>query len=274
MLVCVCQPTETALLLKGGPPVAMGLLGANSRKHIQTPEATKNVLYNTSSFTIDETKESSASLTSSPSLPTSGSLLNLRKIKRKAKSTKILVNPACTDSLGSSEDSTRPKKVDPKWKGKKKRLKGEEKQKHNSDDTKKECDWNEEVFRCEAKKDEKSISCFKMKSSEEKARPNEDHKSGKENCKNENSSNWSHCLEPDIIIDSRKNSKEIILDETADNTEVKSKSDQSSMEKTDSIRKSSPGFEVSLANSLSSLIPQLITMCCPHLYRDYVFINL
>lgn len=234
------------MLLKGGPPVTMGPLGTNIRRHNHAPEATKSSLNTSRSLSIDETKYSSPSLTSSPSLHASGSLLNLKKIERKAKSTKILVNPVCSDSVGSSEDSNNPKKDNSKWKGKKKRLKADDKKKQKNYETNYACDKNGEVCRKEAREKKKSISCFKIKSSDDKSRSDEDQKSGKENCKNENSSNWRHCPEPepDIVIDSRKNSKETLVDEASPNTDAKLKTDQICMEKTDSFRRGRSNAEV------------------------------
>ncbi|XP_049874912.1 apoptosis-stimulating of p53 protein 1 isoform X2 [Pectinophora gossypiella] len=158
---------------------------------------------------FSEDKGSSPSQTSSPSfISSSGSLLNLRKIEQKAKSTKILVNPVCSDSLSTSDDSNPSKKVSSKWNGKKKRLKSEKikyiEGKSDKDDA---------IRRNEARADKKSISCFKMKSSEDKSRSDEDRRSGKENCTNENVSNLIG-VEPDLINHSRKNSKEILVDES------------------------------------------------------------
>ncbi|CAG9100633.1 unnamed protein product [Plutella xylostella] len=251
MLVCVCQPTETALLLKGGPPIAMGPLG--TRRHPADPDAMKNItlLHKSRRFSIEDTKDSSPSLTSSPSLNTSGSLLNLRKIERTAKSTKILVNPVCSDSLGS-DDANKPK--DSKWKGKKKRLKSDEKKKHKNDDSQLEHD-NSRLRRNEAKEEKKSISCFKMKSSDDKSRSDEDRKSGKENCSNENSSNWSS-VEPDIVIDSRKNSKEMLVNEST-MTDVTMGIDQVRANKTDIVRK---GKECELGEGVELTLGELRAM--------------
>ncbi|XP_052750286.1 apoptosis-stimulating of p53 protein 1 isoform X2 [Galleria mellonella] len=212
MLACVCQPTETALLFKGGPPITMGPLGTNTKIR-QTTETAKSVKVRPKPVrrASEDTKDSS-SLNSSPTyVHPSGSLLNLRKIERKAKSTKILVNPVCSDSVGTSDDSNNSKTVDSKWNGKKKRLKPEQGKTHKKDDAK--CDKNDTISRNAAKKeDKKSISCFKRKSSSDKLRTDDDKKSGRENCSNENASNSMNVEKPDIINHSRKSSKEIVVD--------------------------------------------------------------
>ncbi|KOB51847.1 Alstrom syndrome protein 1, partial [Operophtera brumata] len=125
-------------------------------------------------------------------------------IERRAKSTKILVNPACSD-VCTSDDSNRSN-ANSKWNGKKKRLKPENGHK-NVD----RFDKNHLISRNEAKKDKKSVSCFKIKSSEDK-RSDEDGKSGKENCKNENASNLWSSEKPDVISHLRKK-KEVFVDE-------------------------------------------------------------
>lgn len=234
MLACVCQPTETALLFKGGPPVAMGPLGTNKLRH-NTADAMKALKLIPTSVrrTSDETKDSSPSHNSSPILINSGSLLNLRKIERKAKSTKILVNPVCSDSVGTSDDSNRSKNVNSKWNGKKKRLKSDSSSKNHKKDERKR-DKNDPISRSDGKEDKKSISCFKIKSSEDKSRSDEDQKLGKENCTNENASNLMSAVKPDIINHSRKNSKEILVDESTMTDQMLLKTDQSDTGKTDS----------------------------------------
>ncbi|XP_047997919.1 apoptosis-stimulating of p53 protein 1 isoform X4 [Leguminivora glycinivorella] len=210
MLACVCQPTETALSFKGGPPVSMGPLGSNKpRRNVADSMKTIQILAKTRRSS-DETKESSPSQTSTSSyINSSGSLLNLRQIERKAKSTKILVNPACSDSVGTSDDSNRSKKAS-KWNGKKKRLKSENEKCHQKDETK--SDKNGAISRnASAKESKKSISCFKMKCSEDKSRSDDDRRSG-ENCSNENSSNLMSTEKPDLINHARVNSKEILVE--------------------------------------------------------------
>ncbi|CAH0399993.1 unnamed protein product [Chilo suppressalis] len=202
MLACVCQPTETALLFKGGPPVAMGPLGTGKIRHNPT-DAMKALKLLPKQ--VRRLSEDNSSLGSSPSLvQSSGSLLNLRKIEKKAKSTKILVNPVCSDSVGTSDESNPPKTK--KWNGKKKRLK--------SDTRNRESKCEITVSRDAAKEDKKSISCFKMKHSDDKSRSEDDKKSGRENCTNENASNLMNAEKPDLINHSRKNSKEILVDES------------------------------------------------------------
>lgn len=219
MLACVCQPTETALLFKGGPPVAMGPLGTNRIRHTTN---TMKAIELVRQFS-DEGKDSSTSLTSSPSLVESTSLLNLRKIERKAKSTKILVNPVCSD-VCTSDDSNRSN-ANSKWNGKKKsKENGHEKDK---------IDKNDPISRKEAKKDKKSVSCFKIRNSEDK-KSDEDGKLGKENCKNENASNFRSSEKPDVINHSRKSSKEILVDEGTMTDETMFDTDQMDKAKTDS----------------------------------------
>lgn len=226
MLVCVCQPTETALLFKGGSPVAMGPLGANRLRHMtDTMKAIKLAPKPIRQFS-DDAKDSSASLTSSPSLE-STSLLNLRKIERRAKSTKILVNPVCSD-VCTSDDSNRSK-VNSKWNGKKKRLKAENVYKKTD-----KIDKTDPISRNEAKKDKNSVSCFKMKSSEHK-RSDEDGKTVKDNCKNENASNLRSSEKPDVINHSRKSSREILVDESTMTDETSFNTDQMDKGKTDSV---------------------------------------
>lgn len=226
MLACVCQPTETALLFKGGSPVAMGPLSANRLRHTtDTMKAIKLVQKPVRQFS-DDAKDSSASLTSSPSLVESTSLLNLRMIERRAKSTKILVNPVCSD-VCTSDDSNRSN-ANSKWNGKKKRLKAENGHK-NVD----RIDKNDPISRNEAKKDKKSVSCFKIKSSDDK-RSEEDGKLGKENCKNENASNLRSSEKPDVINHSRKN-KEILVDEGTMTDETSFNIDQLDKGKTDTV---------------------------------------
>ncbi|KAI5638176.1 hypothetical protein NE865_09122 [Phthorimaea operculella] len=230
MLACVCQPTETALLFKGGSPVNMGPLGTNKTRHMN-PDIEKSAkMLSRNVRRLSEDKGSSPSLTSSPSfISSSGSLLNLRKIERKAKSTKILVNPVCSDSVSTSDDSNPSKKTNSRWNGKKKRLKSENGK--NRKDAK--CDEIDAIRRNEAREDKKSISCFKMKSSEDKSRSDEDRRSGKENCTNENVSNLIGVEKPDLINHSRKNSKEILVDESTMTDEAFLVTDQLSTRKTD-----------------------------------------
>lgn len=235
MLACVCQPTETALLLKGGAPVAMGPLGTSSKARHNNTDAMKAIklLPRTVRRFSDDTKDSSPSHTSSPSLiDSSEGLLNLRKIERKAKSTKILVNPVCSDSISNSDDSNRSKSANSKWNGKKKRLKSENGKYHKATDCK--SDKNDAISRNEAREDKKSISCFKMKSSGDKSRLDDDRKSGRENCTNENSSNLIGVEKPDLINHSRKNSREILVDESTMTDEMPLKTDQLDPGKTDS----------------------------------------
>ncbi|XP_063385187.1 apoptosis-stimulating of p53 protein 2-like isoform X2 [Cydia fagiglandana] len=230
MLACVCQPTETALSFRGGPPVTMGPLGSSRPRHnVADSMKTIQMLAKPARRLSDETKESSPSLTSSPSyINSSGSLLNLRKIERKAKSTKILVNPVCSD-IGTSDDSNRSKKAS-KWNGKKKRLKSENEKCHQKDETK--SDKNGAISRdASAKESKKSISCFKMKCSEDKSRSDDDRRSG-ENCSNENSSNLMSTEKPDLINHARINSKEILVDSVFVDG---AKNDQTVTGKTDSV---------------------------------------
>ncbi|XP_050668815.1 uncharacterized protein LOC126968057 isoform X5 [Leptidea sinapis] len=169
MLACVCQPVETALLFKGGPPITMGPLGSNKTRH--TTNVMKTLALPKSVCSLSEANKDSTTLTSVAYID-SGSLLNLRKIERKAKSTKILVNPVCSDSLVTSDDS--PMNSSPKWKGKKKRLKTKQVKAKNDEP-------ENDAMRGDAKKDKISISCFKVKYNEDK--------DIKENCTNENVNN-------------------------------------------------------------------------------------
>lgn len=206
MLACVCQPTETALLFKGGPPVTMGPLGSSGKMR---QNATDVIFPNCEHKTNEETKDNSPLLTPLPIYTdSSGNLLNLRKIERKAKSTKILVNPVCTDSV--SDDSSSSKPANAKWNGKKKRLKMAFVKNENKDDLNSE---RKAISRDEAKEDKKPISCFKIKSREDKSRTNEDRNSGRENCTNENASNSLSAEKPDLIRHSRKSSKDTLVDE-------------------------------------------------------------
>ncbi|XP_023941367.2 apoptosis-stimulating of p53 protein 1 isoform X2 [Bicyclus anynana] len=210
MLACVCQPTETALLFKGGPPITMGPLGSGSKMR-QTTDVMKTIsIFPDSEHKVnEETKDNSPSITPLPIyVDSSGNLLNLRKIERKAKSTKILVNPVCTDSV--SDDSNTSKPASTKWNGKKKRLKIAFVKNENKDDLNSE---HKEISRDEAREDKKSISCFKIKSWEDKSRTNEDRNSARENCTNENASNAMSTEKPDLIRHSRKNSKDNLIDE-------------------------------------------------------------
>lgn len=224
MLACVCQPTETALLFKGGPPIAMGPLGSNKIR--QNPTATMKAL-KLLPKTSRRLSEDNSSLASTPSeIHSSGSLLNLRKIEKTAKSTKILVNPVCSDSVGTSDDSN-PTKTK-KWNGKKKRLKLEGSKVKNGESK------NDSIRRDAAKEDKKSISCFKMKCSDDKSRSDDEKKSGRENCSNENASNLMNADKPDLINHSRKNSKEILVDESTMTDESALKANQLAKRKTDS----------------------------------------
>lgn len=210
MLACVCQPTETALLFKGGPPVTMGPLGSSSKIRQNSNEVMKISIFPNTKHEINENmKDNSTSMTPLPSyVDTSGNLLNLRKIERKAKSTKILVNPVCSDSI--SDDSATSKSVSMKWNGKKKRLKIGLIKKENKESLSLE---HKAISRDEADEDKKPISCFKIKSREDKSRTNEDRNSGRENCTNENVNNSMSAEKPDLIRHSRKNSKETLIDE-------------------------------------------------------------
>nr|XP_034832995.1 apoptosis-stimulating of p53 protein 1 isoform X2 [Maniola hyperantus] len=211
MLACVCQPTETALLFKGGPPVTMGPLGSSGKMRQNSTDVMKSIsIFPNSEHKINEkTKEDSPSVTPLPIyVDSSGNLLNLRKIERKAKSTKILVNPVCTDSV--SDDSNTSKPASTKWNGKKKRLKIAFVKNENKDDFNSE---HNAISRDEAKEDKKSISCFKIKSREDKSRTNEDRNSGRENCTNENASNSMSSEKPDLIRHSIKNSRDTLIDE-------------------------------------------------------------
>lgn len=201
MLACVCQPSETALLFKGGPPVAMGPLGSNIKKQ---QRITEDISVQLLSKPFNQPNTELNGTSPSPTFfKSTSNLLNLRKIERKTKSTKILVNPVCSDSLGSSDESNRSKKMNSRWNGKKKRLKSDRTTSCNkSVDTE---TYNGEECRVVAREEKKSISCFKLKNSDDKSRTEEDQKSGKENCKNENSSNWKNLGSetPDIICDSQ-----------------------------------------------------------------------
>ncbi|CAH2242631.1 jg8462 [Pararge aegeria aegeria] len=212
MLACVCQPTETALLFKGGPPVTMGPLGSSGKMRQNANDVinTMSLFPNSEHKKInEEIKDNSPSITPLPIyVDSSGNFLNLRKIERKAKSTKILVNPVCTDSV--SDDSNASKPASTKWNGKKKRLKIAFVKTENKGDLNSE---QRAISRDEAKQDKKPISCFKIKSWEDKSRTNEDRNSGWENCKNENASNSMSAEKPDLIRHSRKNSKDNLIDE-------------------------------------------------------------
>lgn len=244
MLACVCQPTETALLFKGGPPVAMGPLSASRIRHNNTctMKAIK-IIHKQDRRLSEETKLSSPSLTSSPCIiNTAGSLLNLRKIEKRAKSTKILVNPVFSDNHSASDDTNRSKNEYSKWNVKKKRFKSDIGKYHKKEERK--SDRNDLISREGAREDKKSISCFKLKSYEDKFRFDEDRKLGKDNCTNENASNSISVLEPDIINHCKKGSTEILVDESTMTDQI-IKTDQLDTGKTDSaivIRK----FEVSI----------------------------
>ncbi|XP_032517881.2 apoptosis-stimulating of p53 protein 2 isoform X4 [Danaus plexippus] len=209
MLACVCQPTETALLFKGGPPITMGPLGS-TKTNENADEVIKTIgIYPRDNNVISDNNREHSPIISIPKyVDSSGNLLNLKKIERNGKTTKILVNPVCSESV--SDDSCTPKTVNTKWNGKKKRLKfGFNKYKDNLHS--KHIDSG-----CvETKEDKKSISCFKIKSRDDKTRTNEDRSSGRENCTNENASNSLSSDKPDLIIHSRKNSNETSIDEKA-----------------------------------------------------------
>ncbi|XP_050668809.1 apoptosis-stimulating of p53 protein 2 isoform X2 [Leptidea sinapis] len=147
----------------------MGPLGSNKTRH--TTNVMKTLALPKSVCSLSEANKDSTTLTSVAYID-SGSLLNLRKIERKAKSTKILVNPVCSDSLVTSDDS--PMNSSPKWKGKKKRLKTKQVKAKNDEP-------ENDAMRGDAKKDKISISCFKVKYNEDK--------DIKENCTNENVNN-------------------------------------------------------------------------------------
>ncbi|XP_041981492.1 apoptosis-stimulating of p53 protein 1-like isoform X4 [Aricia agestis] len=188
MLACVCQPTETALLFQGGPPIMMGPLGAGSKVRCHNGDVLKIIKLLPKSSRRLSTVESSMSQT----YVDSGSLLNLRKIEAKAKSTKILVNPVCTDSVGTSDDSNTSGSngTRAKWNGKKKRLKAGPAKTINKDET-------DETRRDEAKQKKKSVSCFKVKNREDKRR--NENRVVKENCSNENANNTMNAERPDLI---------------------------------------------------------------------------
>ncbi|XP_028038377.1 apoptosis-stimulating of p53 protein 1 isoform X2 [Bombyx mandarina] len=236
MLACVSQPMEKVLLFKEGPPIAMGPLETSKLRHNHSGAMKSIKLFQKSDRQLsDETKDSSPSHTSSPLLiNVSGSRLNLRKLESdsKGKSTKILVNPVCSDSVGSSDDSNRSKNTNTKWNVKKKRLKTESVKIHKKSERK--SDKDDPISKDEAKKDKKSISCFKMKSSEDKSRLDEDRRFGKENCTNENASNLMSSTKPDIINHSRKNSREILVNERTMTEQTLLKTDQLKTGKTDS----------------------------------------
>ncbi|XP_028159757.1 uncharacterized protein LOC114352371 [Ostrinia furnacalis] len=224
MLACVCQPTETALLFKGGPPVAMGPLGSSKIRN--QASAMKGLQLNPKE--ARRLSEDSSHPSSPTEIHSTGSLLNLRKIEKKAKSTKILVNPVCSDSVGTSDDSN-PTKTK-KWNGKKKRLKSDEKLKPDS-----KYSTVDSIKRVAAKEDKTSISCFKIKCSDDKSRSDDDKKSGRENCSNENASNLISAERPDLINHSRKNSREILVDEGTMTDESTLRGDQQVKGKTDIV---------------------------------------
>ncbi|XP_045499832.1 apoptosis-stimulating of p53 protein 1 isoform X4 [Colias croceus] len=203
----------------------MGPLGANRHRNNTTDVMkTLNMIPKSVRSHNDNAKESPSSLTSLPThVDSPSNLLNLRKIERKAKSTKILVNPVCSDSIVTSDDS--PSKSNSKWKGRKKRLKNKC-IKSSKDDS------DEAISRNEDKEKEKSISCFKIKSRDDK-RKNDESKLGRENCSNENASNLMNA-QPDLINHSSNNSKERLVDESTMTDNALLKSDQVDAEKTDS----------------------------------------
>ncbi|KPJ06532.1 hypothetical protein RR48_14271 [Papilio machaon] len=195
---------ETGLLFNGGPPVTMGPLGTNGklRHHKTDVMKTIQLLPKSKHSYCTNTKENPVSLTTVPSfMDSSGNLLNLRKIERKTKSTKILVNPVCLDSVSSSDDSHRSKSGITKWNGKKKRLKAikdykkDENIRNNSekDDTKSK-------DKDETKKDKKTISCFKSKTSDDKSQD----ETGMEYYVAKNASCDINVNEPDVINHTRK----------------------------------------------------------------------
>lgn len=237
MLACVCQPAETALLFKGGPPVAMGPLGTNIKKHQgSTDSISVQLMSKTAQYSNGDIN--GMSLTSSPTLfKSKTNLLNLRKIERKAKSTKILVNPVCSDSVESSDESNRSKKITSKWNGKKKRLKPENIIScYKSEDTDEFNYDTINVRRDSAHEEKKTIGCFELKNTEEKSTM-QDHKNGKDNCRNENSSNWRimESDKPDLINHSSKNSREYVIKVKVIEDEIDPKRDQLSEDKTDSV---------------------------------------
>lgn len=207
MLACVCQPMETALLFNGGPPVTMGPLGANGKMRNNRPDLMKNIqLLGSNQVFNTDAKDNLIPINSAPSfMDSSGSLLNLRKIERKTKSTKILVNPVCLDGVSSSDDSNRSKSAIIKWNGKKKRLKP-------AKDNKDENDRHDSEFqnRDEAKKDKRTVSCFKIKGSDEK----EHQEIIKESYANKNADLSKNCTKPDIINHTKKHNSDSSIDKT------------------------------------------------------------
>ncbi|CAK1582820.1 unnamed protein product [Parnassius mnemosyne] len=229
MLACVCQPMETALLFNGGPPVTMGPLGTSGKMRHNTSNVIKAIQMLPKSehgFSIDE-KDNPVSLTSLSSLmDSSGSLLNLRKIERKAKSTKILVNPVCLDSVSSGDDNNQSKTAMSKWNGKKKRLKSTKDNK--KDET--ESNDSEKNSREEAKKNKKTLSCFKIKSSEDKTND-----ITKANDCNTNKSSFENIgpNKPDVTNYTSKNNSDIWIDQgTLSDTKI-IKNEQVVIKKTD-----------------------------------------
>lgn len=201
MLACVCQPMETALLFNGGPPVSMGPLGTNGKLRHHTTDVMKTIqlLPKSKHSFCTNTKDNSVALTTVPSfMDSSGNLLNLRKIERRTKSTKILVNPVCLDSVSSSDDSHSSKSGVTKWNGKKKRLKAKDikKDENTQNDSEKDVIKSKD----ETKKDKKTISCFKIKTSDDKSPDDktvEYYVSKKDNC-------VVNVIEPDVINHTRK----------------------------------------------------------------------
>ncbi|CAH2041459.1 unnamed protein product, partial [Iphiclides podalirius] len=211
MLACVCQPMETALLFNGGSPVTMGPLGTNGKMRHNRADVMKNIhllTHSNQAFNTDA-KDNLISPNSMPAfMDSSGSLLSLRKIERKTKSTKILVNPVCLDGVSSSDDSNRSKSATSKWNGKKKRLKLAKDKKDVNEQN--ECDVQN---REEAKKDKKSISCFKIKSSDEKERADQ---TVDESYTNKNVTISINSVQPDVIKHTKKHCNELLEKSTCD----------------------------------------------------------
>ncbi|CAG4996430.1 unnamed protein product [Parnassius apollo] len=227
MLACVCQPMETALLFNGGPPVTMGPLGTSGKMRHNTSNVIKAIQMLPKSehrFSIDE-KDNPVSLTSLSSLmDSSGSLLNLRKIERKAKSTKILVNPVCLDSVSSGDDNNQSKTAMSKWNGKKKRLKS------TKDSKKDETESNDSENHYEAKKDKETVSCFKIKSSNDKTH---DITKGNECCTDKKTSDNTKPNKSDVTNHTIKNNSVILINKGTLGDTKTVKNEQLIIEKTD-----------------------------------------
>ncbi|CAK1543084.1 unnamed protein product [Leptosia nina] len=235
MLACVCQPMETALLFKGGPPVTMGPLGSNKTRHNSTNVMKTLNMLPKSVHGVTDTKDDSASPTSVPSIIDSGNLLNLRKIEREAQSTKILVNPVCTDSFGS--DDSPSKSTNSKWKGKKKRLKVKQ--------TKPE---KEHKYRDEAREGKTSINCFKIRSHDK--RGDDDAKLAKDNCLNENATNLMN--QPDLI-NHPCNSNERLVDESTMTDDELLNRTRADYEKTDLVRRNEVSCTIIFSYTISKI---------------------